>query len=78
VNIGSRQIGRQRGENVIDANYDRKDIVAAIKRSLEPAYRVRLKTLINPWGDGRTGRRVAKILEELEINNGLLAKKITF
>lgn len=78
VNIGSRQMGRQRGENVINADYNHKSIITAIKKSLQPAYRLRLKTLTNPWGDGKTGKRVAKILENLEINNNLLTKRITF
>src|SRR3989338_852932 len=40
VNIGTRQSGRQRGENVIDAGYDRNEIVSAINKSLnDEAYR---------------------------------------
>lgn len=78
VNIGTRQSNRQRAGNVIDARYDTKDIVSAITRSLDPKYRIRLKKIKNPWGDGQTGKRVVKILENLDINQELLAKQITY
>lgn len=79
VNIGTRQIGRQRGENVIDVNYDRRKIAASIKKSLtDKSYLAKLQTIKNPWGDGKTGPRVAKILEEIEINPKLLTKQITY
>lgn len=43
VNIGSRQNGRMRGENVLDADYDKNQIKLAIKKQLnhgkfEPSY----------------------------------------
>lgn len=79
VNIGTRQMGRQRGNNVIDVGYDRKEIEKAIKKSLsDSAYLKRLKKVKNPWGDGKTGPRVAKILENLIINRRLLTKQITY
>ena len=35
VNIGSRQQGRLRGKNVIDVDYDKKQILKAINTQLE-------------------------------------------
>lgn len=79
VNIGPRQIGRQRGANVIDVGYDRKEIKNAIDRSLnDRAYLRQLEKVKNPWGDGKTGPRVAKILEKITIDNSLLTKQITY
>lgn len=78
VNIGTRQKGRQRGGNVLDVGYDRNEITVAIKKSLTPDYQIKLKKLDNPWGDGRTGRRVAAILEKLTINSRLLSKWLTY
>lgn len=79
VNIGTRQMGRQRGANVIDVGYGRKEIEKAIKKSLfDSSYLKRLKKVKNPWGDGKTGPRVAKILENLNINRRLLTKQITY
>lgn len=79
VNIGTRQAGRQRGDNVIDVGYDRNQIFKAIKRSLEDKdYHQHLAKITNPWGDGNTGSRVRKILEDLEFDSKLLVKRITY
>lgn len=78
VNIGTRQKGRQRGENVVDAGYDRTEITSAIKKSLAPRYLAKLKKLKNPWGDGKTGKRVATILEKLIVDAKLLNKQIAY
>lgn len=58
VNIGSRQTARQRGDNVIDADYDRGAIAEAI------ADRIRHGRFpMNPiYGDGTAGPRIAEIL----------------
>ena len=79
VNIGTRQMGRHRSSNVIDVGYNKKEIEKAIDKSLnDPAYLKRLKKIKNPWGDGKTGPRVAKILENIGINSRLLTKQITY
>lgn len=64
VNIGSRQAGRERGTNVIDVGYDRRDIADAIRRQLahgrhEPAHL---------YGDGQAGPRIADILATHPLN----------
>lgn len=89
VNIGTRQMGRQRGANVIDVGCDRKEIAAAIEKSLnDKAYLRKIGKISaksgsasggkNPWGDGKTGPRVAKILEDININPRLLTKQVTY
>lgn len=79
VNVGTRQIGRQRGDNVIDVGYNRKEIENAVDKSFnDSAYLKRLKKIKNPWGNGKTGPRIAKILENLNINHRLLTKQITY
>jgi len=79
VNVGTRQLGRQRGENVIDVGYERNEIKRAIEKSLnDKRYLAKLKKVKNPWGDGKTGSRIVKILESLEINHKLLKKQITY
>lgn len=79
VNVGIRQKDRQRGENIIDVGYNRNEIGEAINKSLnDKVYLEKLKNIKNPWGDGKTGPRVAKILEDLEISPKLLNKKITY
>ena len=58
VNIGTRQTGRDRGENVVDAGYDRAEIVAAIRGQLRHG-RYAPDHL---YGDGGAGARIADIL----------------
>ncbi|MBN2143873.1 MAG: UDP-N-acetylglucosamine 2-epimerase (hydrolyzing) [Candidatus Aureabacteria bacterium] len=59
VNIGSRQQGRERAENVIDAGYQRKGIIAAIQKQLDIKGRYESSLL---YGDGKAGNRIADIL----------------
>lgn len=79
VNIGTRQLGRQRGLNVMNSDYDSKEIESAIRKSLfDPSYQKSLSALQNPWGDGKTGERIANIIANLEINPYLINKQICY
>jgi UDP-hydrolysing UDP-N-acetyl-D-glucosamine 2-epimerase len=58
VNVGSRQHGRERAANVIDAPHDRHAIAEAVRRQVAhgpypPAH---------IYGDGRSGARIAEVL----------------
>jgi len=75
VNIGTRQINRQRANNVIDVDYNRDQIINAIKTTLfDVKFKNNLKACINPYGDGNTSQKVLKILANIEINQNLLQK----
>lgn len=79
VNVGTRQHGRQRGRNVLDAGYSVEEIIVAVEKSLHnEEYKRMLQTIQSPWGDGKTGPRVAKILEDLVIDSKLLSKQISY
>ena len=80
VNIGNRQRDRFRGNNVIDVQYDRAAIRAAIQRALSPKFREHLRrTGDNPYlGDGRVSERIVRILKTVEINERLLKKQIAY
>jgi UDP-hydrolysing UDP-N-acetyl-D-glucosamine 2-epimerase len=71
VNIGSRQIGRDRGANVIDVPYDRREIAEAMRTQIahgayehEPIY-----------GSGDAGTKIADILSTRSLS---IAKRMTF
>lgn len=78
VNVGKRQSGRERASNVIDVGYGKKEIKAAIGKSLSKDFRDQVKNCENPFGDGKSASRISKILSGLEINRELLQKKITY
>jgi len=79
VNIGTRQRGREQGENVIDTGYDAGGIAAAITRALsDEAFKSKVKTATNPYGNGDSSKKIADILENLEITPDLLQKRMMY
>lgn len=66
VNIGNRQMGRERAENVIDVPNDADAIEAGIKKALfDDEFRAFVKTLENPYGVGNSSDQIVKILKEI-------------
>jgi GDP/UDP-N,N'-diacetylbacillosamine 2-epimerase (hydrolysing) len=71
VNIGSRQAGRERGQNVLDVGYNREEIRTAIKHHQRNG-RYPNDTL---YGDGQAGRRIAELLAEVPLR---IEKKLAY
>lgn len=71
VNIGTRQTGRDRGENVVDVDYDRQAIASAIDGHLRNGRCSRSPL----YGDGRAGPRIAARLSEVELR---IEKRLTY
>ena len=71
VNIGTRQAGRDRGPNVVDAGYDRAEIVAAVRRQLAQG-RYPSDHL---YGDGDAGPRIADVLARAPLS---VQKRLVF
>jgi len=79
VNIGIRQEGREKGKNIIDVGHNRLEIIGAVEKALRgEEFLVEVKLCENPYGDGKTGPRIAGILSKLEINPQLLQKKMIY
>lgn len=78
VNIGTRQQGRERAENIIDVGYDEIEIENAIKKALTKEFREKTKNCKNPYGDGRAAERIVNVLDKIKINNKLLQKKLSY
>ena len=71
VNVGSRQSGRERGDNVTDVGYDRAAIVAAVRMHWGNG-RPPSNTL---YGDGRAGHRIAELLATAALS---IEKRISY
>ncbi len=71
VNVGTRQAGRQRGPNVVDVEYDRAAIAAAVAR--QAAVGRFPSTPI--YGDGGAGARIAAVLATVEVG---VQKRMTY
>ena len=79
VNIGPRQRGRLRADNVLDVGYDAEAIEAAVRRATtDKEFRRRCQTCKNPYGVGDAGRRVADVLATTAIDDRLLQKRMTY
>ena len=64
VNIGSRQNGRERGENVIDVDYDRNAIQNAINVQIQHGHYHSNKI----YGDGDAGTKIADLLTKVPLS----------
>ena len=75
VNIGIRQLGRVKTKNVIDVGYHREEIIEGIKKAISPEFRVSLKGLKNPYGDGHASEIILKHIKDVKLNNEFLIKR---
>jgi UDP-N-acetylglucosamine 2-epimerase (non-hydrolysing)/GDP/UDP-N,N'-diacetylbacillosamine 2-epimerase (hydrolysing) len=68
VNIGTRQQFRERGNNVIDADYDVQNIKKAIKKALfDKKFIQRSKNSKNPYDQGNSAKKIVKVLETIDL-----------
>ena len=78
MNIGSRQEGRLRGENVIDADYDADDIFDAIQRCLyDKDFRARCQRAENPYWLDDAGPKIAEVLATVPLDQRIIRKRMT-
>ncbi len=75
VEVGTRQKGRERGDNVISVDYDPGDIRRAIAEALDPNYRRSIANSPNPYGDGRASERIARQLRDTPLGYELIQKR---
>jgi len=75
INIGSRQQGRERAANVIDVTHDRIKINEAITKAIfDNKFRDFVKTIKNPYGDGKSADRIIRILKTVNLDR-IIQKK---
>ncbi|MBA7644539.1 UDP-N,N'-diacetylbacillosamine 2-epimerase (hydrolyzing) [subsurface metagenome] len=66
VNIGTRQEGRKRGDNVIDVSYSKNEIKKAVKKHCQNNNKY---PSVQLYGDGAAGERIARILTEVNLSS---------
>ncbi len=71
VNIGTRQVGRERGKNVIDVGYGKDEILAATRKQVTNG-KYDLDLL---YGDGKAGDRISKVLYDAPLE---IEKRLTY
>jgi UDP-N-acetylglucosamine 2-epimerase (non-hydrolysing)/GDP/UDP-N,N'-diacetylbacillosamine 2-epimerase (hydrolysing) len=75
VNVGTRQLGRLAPDNVLATGYERDEILDAIRKVTTPEFRDGLRTLVNPYGDGRAAERMVEVLRSIELGTSRLIQK---
>jgi UDP-N-acetylglucosamine 2-epimerase (non-hydrolysing)/GDP/UDP-N,N'-diacetylbacillosamine 2-epimerase (hydrolysing) len=75
VNIGIRQQGRERAQNVIDAPADSQAITQAIQSAFSESFRESLQGMTNPYGDGHASETIVEVLTSVELSESLLIKR---
>ena len=72
VDIGPRQGGRERAGNVVHAQSQTPE---AITRALDAARQIHRGSIEHPYGDGKSGRRIASLLALTEPHDQRLLRK---
>lgn len=79
INIGNRQRGRPQAGNILNCAYDAYSIAGSISTALgDPEFRRRCATAVNPYGDGRSSRRICETLRDVSLDRRLLDKECTY
>lgn len=77
VNIGRRQEGRERENNIIDVPHSISAIEMAIKKTVSADFKKAIKPK-GIYGDGRACERIVKILKNVLLDKKLFEKKLIF
>lgn len=75
INLGERQSGKIHPYNVINSRYSLLSITNSLKIIESKNYLSKIKILKNPYGDGKSGTKIAQQILKLKINNVLMKKK---
>ena len=76
VNIGDRQSGRVRGQNVIDVPECKEGaIIHAIEKALSPEFKNSLKGIKNPYWNGYVSEKILEKLKKINLDEKLIKKK---
>lgn len=75
VNVGTRQDGREHGDNVVDTPADTNAILHAVARTQTPAFQQSLASIRNPYGDGQASERIMRVLTSVALGPSLLVKR---
>ncbi|MBI2099163.1 UDP-N-acetylglucosamine 2-epimerase (hydrolyzing) [Candidatus Uhrbacteria bacterium] len=77
VNVGRRQEGRDREENIVDSDGKTKSIIGALKYVLEDkSFAGKLRKCGYRLGDGRAAEKIVAVLKKISLDEKLLRKKL--
>ena len=70
LNIGQRQLNRDRGKNVIDCGYEKEDMMEALNFAINNSFEVATE-----YGNGDAGEKIAQALAVCDLS---FDKQLTF
>jgi GDP/UDP-N,N'-diacetylbacillosamine 2-epimerase (hydrolysing) len=79
VNVGTRESVRENAGNKIFVTNDRKEITGAIKKALsDKKFLAHVEKCRSPYGNGKAGEKIVKVLKKVKLDNKLLEKHLTY
>ncbi len=75
INIGDRQKGKIIPSNVSNSKFNYKSLNKAYKNISSNSFLSKINKLKNPYGDGKSGIKIARQLLNLKVNKRLINKK---
>ncbi|RAI83546.1 UDP-N-acetylglucosamine 2-epimerase [Algoriphagus yeomjeoni] len=75
INIGNRQMGRERASNVLDVPNDAAQIEKAIQKALfDDKFRKEVSEIKNPYGEGNSAKQIVDILKNIDLSSVSIQK----
>ena len=78
INIGQRQRDRVHGKNVIFVSNSIPEILIALEKIKEDSFVTNIAKKENPYGNGNSSSKIVSILADIELNEKLVHKNITY
>lgn len=79
INIGTRQKGRERADNIIDVPFKKDQISNALVMALyDEKFIHTVQNCVNPYGEGKTSEIICSVLRDIKIDSSILVKSITY
>jgi len=75
VNVGLRQQGRERAQNVLDSAAQVEEILGAIELARTHEFRQSLLGMSNPYGEGFASETIVRVLTTVALDQELLMKR---
>jgi len=75
INIGDRQKGRVRSQNIIDVSVTKVEITAGIQKALSVDFKGQIHDAPNPYGDGSASKTITGIFRRIDDLPGLIVKQ---
>ena len=69
VNIGKRQLGRERAISVLDCNPKKQEIITSIQKALSKSFLKKIKDCKNPYENGNSSKKILKTIEKFKLDS---------